>query len=134
MTKYQVARALGADLLTERDAGEISAHCVETSPRGWNALWLMFEDGKLTRMTVRGPSRLTTPRAIGLGAWEADVRGAYGVRLKSEPHHYEDLPARYLTYWTSAGRRGVRFEFGSSGRVEAIHAGSQSIQYVEGCL
>ncbi|HEX8402072.1 MAG TPA: hypothetical protein VF628_10240 [Allosphingosinicella sp.] len=134
MTQHHVTRALGADLLVEPDAGEISENCVESRPRGWKALWLMFEDGKLTRITVREPSRLTTPRGIGAGSSEPDVRRAYGFRLKSEPHHYESSPARYLTYWTAAGKRGVRFEIGSSGHVEAIHAGSQAIEYVEGCL
>lgn len=134
MTQSQVKDALGSDLLSEPVAGEISLDCVETSPRGWAGLEFMFENGRMTRMTIRDPSRLTTPRGIGAGTSELEVRRAYSPTLKTEPHHYENSPAKYLTYWTSRNLRGVRFEIGSTGRVEVIHAGSSSIEYVEGCL
>jgi hypothetical protein len=134
MTQSQVTHALGVDLLTDPDADEISQDCIEATPRAWDGLSLMFEDGKLTRATIREPSPLTTPRGIGARSSELEIKRAYGTEIRREPHHYEDLPAKYLTHWTSAGLRGVRFEIGSSGGVEAIHAGSQSIEYVEGCL
>jgi len=51
----------------------------------------------------------------------------------AEPHYYLGLPAEYLTYWTVAKKRGVRFETGTKRRVETIHAGLDSIRLVEGC-
>ncbi len=133
MTPRQVTRAIGRRLSDDRH-GRQSEECIEVMPQGREGLWLMFERGRLTRVSVRAPSRIRTPRGIGIGATEAAVRRAYAGGLKAEPHKYSDPPARYLTYWTVPGARGVRFETGLSRRVEAIHAGSQSIEYVEGCL
>jgi hypothetical protein len=53
--------------------------------------------------------------------------------MKVEPHLYEDSPAEYLTLWLKRDRGGVRFETDMQGKVESIHAGTSSIQYVEGC-
>lgn len=95
-------------------------------------LWFMLEEGKLTRISVGDPSKVTTPRGIGVGAAAATVRRAYGRTLKAEPHLYESLPAEYLTYWTvPKKRRPVRD--GHQAARATIHAGTESIQYVEGC-
>src|SRR6266542_336592 len=61
------------------------------------------------------------------------VHHAYRHGLKAEDHYYEGRPAEYLTFWTAPGRRGVRFETDSKRRVQTIHAGTESIQLVEGC-
>lgn len=51
--------------------------------------------------------------------------------------------AAYLTDWTrkpgggdaaTLGDRGLVFDIDANGRVALIHAGSPSIQHVEGCL
>ena len=73
------------------------------------------------------------------------MRAAYGDRLHAEPHHYLELPAEYLTVWAvgdpgdepyteDPAARGIRYETDLDRRVETIHAGGPSIQYVEGCL
>ena len=42
-------------------------------------------------------------------------------------------PAEYLTFWLKPEKSGVRLETNMQGKVESIHAGTSSIQYVEGC-
>jgi hypothetical protein len=132
MTRQQVEAALHTRL--EGEPIEDEKSCVELVPVGRDrGLWFMFEEYKLTRISIGKPSRITTPRGIGLGASADAVKRAYGRGLKSEPHKYEDRPAEYLTYWTVPGKRGVRFETDGKRRVQTIHTGTGSIQYVEGC-
>ena len=90
----------------------------------------------------RPPSR--RDRGFGVGASAADIKAAYGDGLQAEPHHYLGLPAEYLTAWSGgqptepyvqdAAARGIRYETAADARVEQIHVGGPSIQYVEGCL
>ena len=93
----------------------------------------MFLDGKLSRISVADPSKIVTPRGIGVGASADEVRAAYGEKLQAEPNHYLDLPAEYLTYWLKPKKSGVRFETDAQRKVETIHAGNDSIQLIEGC-
>jgi hypothetical protein len=130
MTRQQVTRVIGAGL----EAEELSEGCVEARPRGNRGIFFMFQDNRLTRISIGAPSRITTPRGIGIGSTEAQAHRAYGSGLQIEPHYYDDAPARYLTFWTQRGQRGVRFETDTSRRVQTIHAGTEAIEYVEGCL
>lgn len=131
MTRAQVTTLVGAPLEGE----EFTEGCIEMqATRGWTHVWFMFEEGRLTRLSVGGETPIRTPRGIGPGDTEEAVRRAYGSGLIAEPHEYQDPPARYLTFWTQPDRRGVRFETNERGRVDTIHAGGPSIQYVEGCL
>jgi hypothetical protein len=132
MSRAQVTRIVGAPL----DGEELTEGCIEMqAAHGWAGIFFMFEEGRLTRISIGGrESGIATPRGIAPGASEAEVRRAYGRGLESEEHTYQDAPARYLTYWTVPGRRGVRFETDETGRVDTIHAGGPSIRYVEGCL
>jgi hypothetical protein len=131
MTRAQVAKALGAQL--EGEPIEDADVCVEMQAANEPNVWYMFEDGKLTRISLGEQSRVTTPRGVGLGATARAVRKAYPKGLHAEPHHYLDLPGEYLTFWTVPKKRGVRFQTNLKRRVETIHAGGESIQYVEGC-
>ncbi|MEO7635778.1 MAG: hypothetical protein ABIS38_09065 [Sphingomicrobium sp.] len=131
MTRAQVARELHAQLRGE--AIESVDQCVEQGTRGLPGVTFMFEDKKLGRISIHKPSRITTPRGIGVGATAAQIKRAYGPRLKAEWHHYVGAPAQYLTYWTKPQTRGVRFETGTDRRAEIIHAGGPSINYIEGC-
>ena len=131
MTQAEVARALGARL--EGEPIEDENVCVEKISPAQPDMWFMFEEGKLTRISVGEKSKVTTPRGVGIGATAARVRRNYPKGLHAEPHHYLDLPGEYLTYWTVPKKRGVRFETDLKRRVATIHAGADSIQYVEGC-
>ncbi|HYG29115.1 MAG TPA: hypothetical protein VD887_02760 [Allosphingosinicella sp.] len=131
MNRPEIARLVGAPLEGE----EVTEGCLEThAAGGWNGMWFMFEDGRLSRISISARSRVTTPRGIGVGSTEAAVRRAYPRGLRDEEHEYQGAPASYLTFWVRPNVRGVRFVTDRSRRVRTIHAGAASIQYVEGCL
>jgi len=132
MSRAQVEAALGAKL--EGEALDDEYSCIDMKPVGEDqGIWFMFEEYKLSRISIGSPSQVKTPRGIGIGSSADEVRKAYGARLQIEPHYYEGLPSEYLTYWTVPEKRGVRFETDSKRQVQSIHAGGPSIQYVEGC-
>jgi hypothetical protein len=133
MTRAEVERALAIRLRGEPLEDGPDA-CVEMSAvRGFPDLNFMFEERRLTRISAHGASRVTTPRGIGVRATAAQVRRAYGRGLRAEGHHYVGPPAEYLTFWIRPEQKGVRFETGADRRVTVIHAGTSSIQYIEGC-
>ena len=131
MTEAQVAKALGAKL--DGEALDDEYTCVEKAAAAYPDMWFLFEGGKLSRISIGEKIRITTPRGIGIGATADQVRKSYPGGLVAEPHYYLGLPAEYLTYWTVAKKRGVRFETDTKRRVETIHAGLDSIRLVEGC-
>ena len=133
MTRAQVSKVLHVEL--QGDAFDNEGTCQELygADNAMPGLFFMFEGGKLTRVSASEPSAVATPRGIHVGSTAEEVRKAYGAELKAEPHHYEDQPAEYLTYWLKPEKSGVRFETDMNGKVETIHAGDSSIQLVEGC-
>ena len=133
MNRDQVAKALKTEL--EGEAFDNEGSCIELFPQSeeLKGSYFMFLDGKLSRISVTDPNKIVTPRGIGVGATADDVRKAYGPKLEAEEHHYSGAPAEYLTYWLKPKARGVRFETDANGKVDIIHAGNDSIQYVEGC-
>lgn len=131
MTQQQVIAVLGGTL--EGAAIDSDDICVEKESSALSGVGFMFEDGRLTRISLGEGTDITTPRGIGVGAAAIAVRYAYRGKLKSEPNTYLDKPAEYLTYWTVPGKRGVRFEVDEKRKVYVIHAGGPSIRYVEGC-
>jgi len=131
MRRAEVERSLHIKL--EGEPIEDENICVEKVSQARPGMVFLFEEGRLTRISIGEPSKIITPRGIGVGAAAAEVRRTYRKGLKSEAHHYEGKPAEYLTYWTKPGVRGVRFETDDKRRVETIHAGGPSIEYVEGC-
>ena len=133
MNRDQVSKALKVEL--KGDAFDNEGSCIELFPESeeLKGSYFMFLDGKLSRISVSDPSRVVTPRGIGVGATAEEVREAYGEKLRAEPHHYLDLPAEYLTFWLKPAKSGVRFETDAQRKVEIIHAGNDSIQLIEGC-
>jgi len=133
MTRAQVSSALHLQL--EGDAFDNEGKCIDliASDDALPGLNFMFVDGRLSRITVSSPSQVVTPRGIGIGATADEVSKAYGPEIKVEPHHYYGEPAEYLTYWLKPDKSGVRFETNVQAKVETIHAGNDTIQYVEGC-
>jgi hypothetical protein len=133
MNRDQVQKALKVEL--EGEAFDNEGSCIELFPESeeLKGTYFMFLDGKLSRISVVESGKIATPRDIHVGSTADEVRVAYGEKLQAEPHHYVDLPAEYLTYWLKPGKSGVRFETDAQRKVETIHAGDASIQYVEGC-
>lgn len=133
MTRTQAEKALKIQL--EGEAFDNEGSCIElySSDAKLAGLYFMFLDGRLSRVSAGDKSAIKTPRGMGVGSTADEVRAAYGEKLHAEPHHYLDLPAEYLTYWLKPEKSGVRFETDAQRKVETIHAGNDSIQYIEGC-
>lgn len=145
MSRAEVVKALGEDDDPEAIGGPDPRSCDQFRPeRAPEGMLVMIEEGRLTSISLIDGSKVRTDRGLALGATAAEVRAAYGKALQAGPHKYEEAPAEYLTSWakdgprgeafqTAAAARGIRYEVGAKGRVQAIHAGGPSIQYVEGC-
>jgi hypothetical protein len=141
MTQAEVIAAVG-DTRTP-DAADIPGECREFQPqRAPDGVWVMIEEGKLTRITLSELSTVKTDKGFGLGDKPDAVKAAY-PDAKATPHKYQDKPAEYITWWRGGPRaeayvqdeaaRGIVYEIDGTGKVGAIHAGGPSIQYVEGC-
>jgi len=144
MSRAEVVRALGEDSDPEAVGGPDPESCDMFRPlRAPAGMLVMIEEGRLTSISLIEGARVATDRGLSVGAAAAAVRAAYGGALEAGPHKYEEAPAEYLTFWTkdaprgdeyaAASARGIRYEIGGRGAVQAIHAGGPSIQYVEGC-
>ena len=153
MSQAEALAALGDDWslggTMEPDDPGACRHIIAGGDEG-GPLAYMLNQGRVTRVSVDVSGAQAAPpvrseRGVGLGSTEDDVRRAYGDQLRSEPHHYTEAPARYLTVWTrggptrddefvqSADARGIRFVTDERRRVVAIIAGDSTLQYVEGC-
>lgn len=97
-------------------------------------LSVFVEHGVITSVGVsssQGGPRFTTERGVGLGDSEAAVRRAYG-KLEREADIYGGPSDKKLFYRPGRGR-GIKFSI-VGGKVVAMDAGGNSINYVEGCL
>jgi hypothetical protein len=123
------------DWLVEQGMAADPNDCMMVTPKGEASLWVMFEQGKATRFTVmsdEGASSVKTPEGVGLGASPADVARAYPTAEKFGAK-YGDPPADDWEAWLTPQTSGYRFEVDKAGQVFAIHAGTGSVTYVEGC-
>lgn len=121
--------------------------CVTTAPaRAPKGLHVMIEEDRVTRVSLYDQSPIKTDRGFKVDDPASKVKAAYGKQAEVTPHHYIGLPAEYVTVWEVKGKksasgyvddpaaRGFQFETDEQKTITAIHAGSPSIQYVEGCL
>ena len=93
---------------------------------------LMIIDGRVARIEIARGSTLHTLSGARIGSSEAELAALYGARLEGQPHKYDEH-GRTLTYRSSDGAHGLRFET-SSGRVTTIQSGPwKHLNYVEGC-
>jgi hypothetical protein len=144
MTLDEVTQALGPDANPNAVGGPDPESCNEFRPqRAPEGLLVMIEQGKLTRISAVRASTLKTDKGFGIGDKASAIKAAYGAEAKATPHKYQAAPAEYITVWSGdkrtepyvqdAAARGINYSVGESGKVEAIHVGGPSIQYVEGC-
>ena len=145
MSLAEVTAAYGPKANADSVGGPDPAQCDQFHPaRAPEGMLVMLENGRLTRITLIRESRIKTDRGIGLGDTSAAVLAAYGTAARVSPHKYVDAPASYITVWTRnapaaesavpPSARGLVFEIDARERVNFIHGGGPSIQYVEGCL
>jgi len=93
---------------------------------------LMIIDGHVARIELNEASRLQTFSGARIGSSESDLDRLYGHALDSQPHKY-DPEGRTLTFKSSDGALGLRFET-SHGKVTAIQSGPwEHLNLVEGC-
>lgn len=140
MTQPEVEAALGIKL--NPDEGDFE-RCHDTgavNPADLPDLAFMFEDGRLTRISMfrdeeNPPSEhpVLTEQGIGIGATERDVRAVYGPSLAVETAEYDMEPAHSITHWVVPDKSGIRFITTQLGVVYVIHAGTSAINYIEGC-
>jgi len=107
--------------------------CHETELPGLKGVFLMVEDGRVTRIGLGEGATVRTDKGLGVGSTERQVRAAYGSALKVEAHAYEDAPAHYLTFKDRKSGRGIKYSTDAKGIVNEIDAGGASIEYIEGC-
>ena len=144
MTMAEITAALGPDSDPDAAGGADPASCDQFRPaRAPRGMLVMVEQGRLSRISLTGESKLRSDRGLGVGASRDEVTRAYGAAAVPSSHKYGAPPAGYLDAWVGGGggdsfipppsARGIRYEIDDSNRVGAIHAGGPSIQYVEGC-
>ncbi|MET0240986.1 MAG: hypothetical protein ABW184_13935 [Sphingobium sp.] len=108
--------------------------CRTVSSPDYPGVYAIVEGGKVARITVGQRSDVKLVEGIGVGSTEADVKKWF-AGFRSEPHKYEEAPAKYLTAPNAAsGDPAVRFEIGQDGKVKLLHVGTMPVLgYVEGC-
>ena len=139
MSRAEVVRAAGEDANPNAVGGAEPDQCDEFRPRNApQGLLVMLERGVLTRISVSRNRDIKTAEGFGVGASADSVIAAYGSRARVDLHKYSEAPAKYVTVWrgsaTQADRRGIRYEVDTTNRVAHVRGGTQSIEYVEGCL
>lgn len=139
MTRAEVVAAAGEDANPDAVGGPEPEVCDQFRPeQAPEGLLVMVEDDRLTRITLSAGTGIKTERGFGVGDPADPIKAAYGAAAVVSPHEYSTAPAEYITVWNTApdapDARGVVYEIGPDGRVVHIHAGTSSIQYVEGCL
>jgi hypothetical protein len=96
------------------------------------AFRLMIISGRVARIEIVGASTLRTFSGVHLGSTEDELARLFGGRLDVQPHKYDER-GHTLTFRSSDGAQGLRFET-SSGKVTAMQSGPwEHLHYVEGC-
>lgn len=113
---------------------QASDECTTYSSPRFPGVYAIVEDKAVRRITVGERSDVKLVEGIGVGASEKAVMADF-AGFRSEPHKYEEAPAKYLTAPNAGGKdSALRFEIGSDGKVSLIHVGtSPTLEYVEGC-
>ncbi len=143
MTRAEMVTAVGEDRNPNAVGGAEPDLCDQLRPaRAPDDMIVMLRNNVVSRISLVGASDINTDRGFGPGDSAATVKGAYGDQAIVSPHKYLEAPAEYITIWTHGGgadyvsdpaARGIRYEIDSDGNVQAVHAGDEAIQYVEGC-
>ena len=113
---------------------QAEAGCRAARSPAYPGVYAIVEGGKVRRITVGQGSDVKLVEGIGVGASEAEARKWF-TGFRSEPHKYEDQPAKYLTAPNASNSNSaLRFEIGSDGKVRLMHVGQMpQLAYVEGC-
>lgn len=130
MTWRQVSQALG-DIPLGGSGNDKS--CMVAEADGFDGIRFMFLDNRLSRVSILSPSRVKTPRGIGIGSSDREVIKRYTPGVVSVESELGGSGSRNLFYWLVPDRLGVAFAVGADGLVKAIIAGDRSITFEDGC-
>jgi len=144
MTLRQAEQAAGVPLVVE-SFEPFEGLCYYANPAGFEGLGFMVGapdgvrpedplDGIILRAEARG-GPWQTLSGIRVGSTAAEVAEAYGPRIETEPHAYQE-GGQYLTLTGTEADAdyGVRFETTPELVVEDIFSGdARSITAIEGC-
>lgn len=136
MTLAQAEHVLHAKFETDQMADDRPNGCGFATIRGRrDPVSYMFDNGRIRRadLDIHGPkTSIRTAAGIGLGSSIAEIRRAYGKRVKSYPDAY-DAPELDFEVKSADGKAAIVFET-EHGRVRLIRAGRLPwAEYIEGC-
>jgi hypothetical protein len=139
MSRAEVVAAAGEDAHPDAAGGPDPERCDEFRPRNApDGVFVMIEDGLLTRISVSRNTDISTPAGFRVGDSGTVVLDEYGARASIDTHPYLESPAKYITVWSTRDpqtqRRGIRYEIDSDGDVVFLRGGGPSIENVEGCV
>jgi hypothetical protein len=132
MTVEQVVRLADFSGMERKHAAEECWYLAYRQGDKGAEFQLMIIDGRVARIELVRASTLHTLSGARIGNTEDELQRIYGARLDVQPHKYDEN-GRTITYRSSDGALGLRFET-SSGKVTAIQSGPwEHLNYVEGC-
>lgn len=129
-----VGKAVPKDGTWAERGAQTGTACRTVSSPDYPGVYAILEGGAVRRITVGQRSDVKLIEGIGVGTTAKDVVAAF-PGFRSEPHKYEEAPAKYLTAPNAAGGDvALRFEIGRDGKVAMMHVGTMPVLgYVEGC-
>ena len=132
MTVEQVVRLADFSGMERRHAAEECWYLAYRQGKQGAEFQLMIIGGRVVRIELVRASTLHTFSGARIGSTEEELTRLYGASLDVQPHKYDEQ-GRTITYRSSDGALGLRFET-SSGKVTAIQSGPwEHLNYVEGC-
>jgi hypothetical protein len=130
MTPAQVSARWGLPIRLGRDT--VSPGCqTATVSKGGVRGYPLFENRRFGAVFFDRGAR--TPSGITIGSTVAQLRRAYGSRLRVEHHayvprgHYFFLRRRQRPHWQ------IRFDSNAKNRITQIAFGGRAATYIEGC-
>lgn len=130
----RIGQAVPAGSSWAQRGAQVPGGCSTVSSPDYPGVYAIVEKGKVRRVTVGKASDVKLVEGVGVGTPEADV-AKWFAGFRSEPHKYQDAPAKYLTAPNAAsGDVALRFEIDGDGKVGLMHVGTMPVLgYVEGC-
>ena len=126
------AEAAAGIRLTRPDSKE----CSYVRPQGSNYdLLFMVTNNRISRIDVRGNSRITTVQGAGIGDSESKIKSLYPGQISVTPHKYQPN-SHYLTFTPNdRSDANYRIVFETDGnRVTSFRSGKlPEVEWVEGC-
>jgi hypothetical protein len=129
MTPAQVSDALGAPVKLMGPPADVCrvARIAAGQLRGY----AIFEGGELGALFFEKGAR--TGKGIRIGSKVADLRKAYGKRLRSQPDKYVPGARNMFVRRAKAPHWELRFDVSRAGKVTTIAQGAKQVRYVEAC-